>query len=108
MPATAKSTNHKRKTMSRYIDPTEQLVVELLVRDLERSVKFYQSLGFQVLRKDATFASLTWEDHRLFMDQKTGLPEPPAMPAMNVRVMVADVDQVWQHVTSLGLRITAP
>jgi catechol 2,3-dioxygenase-like lactoylglutathione lyase family enzyme len=94
--------------MSRYVDPTEQLVVELLVRDLPRSLTFYRSLGFAVLREEAKFAVLTWEDHRLFLDQQEGLPDPPATPVMNVRVMVSDVDRLWQRVSDLGLRVTAP
>lgn len=94
--------------MSRYVDSTEQLVVELLVRDLRRSLAFYRALGFDVLREEESFAVLAWEDHRLFLDQKDDLPRAPATPVMNVRVMVADVDRVWQTVNELGLRIVAP
>ena len=71
--------------MPRCVDSTEQLVVELLVRDLRRSVTFYRALGFQLLEEKEQFASLTWEDHRLFLDQRADLPEPPANPVMNVR-----------------------
>jgi catechol 2,3-dioxygenase-like lactoylglutathione lyase family enzyme len=93
--------------MPRYVDPTEQLVVELLVRDLRRSLAFYRALGFAVLIEKEDFAALTWEDHRLFLDQHSDLPEPPATPVMNVRVMVPDVDRCWQRVTELGLRVVA-
>jgi catechol 2,3-dioxygenase-like lactoylglutathione lyase family enzyme len=93
--------------MSRYIDPTQQLVVELLVRDLRRSLAFYRSLGFDLLREEKRFAVLAWEDHRLFLDEKDDLPEPPGTPAMNVRVMVADVDRHWQQANERGLRIIA-
>ena len=94
--------------MPRYVDSTEQLVVELFVRDLGRSVAFYRALGFEVLSEKEGFASLTWEGHRLFLDQRPGLPEPPAVPVMNVRVMVPDVDQHWRRVNELGLRVVAP
>lgn len=94
--------------MSRHVDPTEQLVVELVVRDLRRSLAFYQALGFTLLHQKDGFASLTWEDHRLFLDERSGLPEPHAVPVMNVRVMVPDVDRFWQRVGELGLRIVAP
>jgi catechol 2,3-dioxygenase-like lactoylglutathione lyase family enzyme len=94
--------------MSRHVDATEQLVVELLVRDLRRSLDFYLALGFQFMRQEERFAVLTWEDHRLFLDQQDNLPDPPAAPVMNVRVMVPDVDRVWQRVQELGLRVTAP
>ena len=93
--------------MFRYVDATEQLVVELFVRDLRRSVQFYQSLGFHLLTEHGRFASLTWEDHRLYLDQRDGLPEPPALPVMNVRVMVPDVDRVWQRVNEMGVRVAA-
>src|SRR5262249_9952759 len=93
--------------MVRYVDSTEQLVVELLVRDLKRSVAFYRALGFHLLHENATFASLTWEDHRLYLDQRSDLPEAPALPVMNVRVMVPNVDRVWQQVNDLGVRVVA-
>jgi len=32
--------------MSRYVEPTEQLVTEIVVRDIQRSVRFYRLLGF--------------------------------------------------------------
>jgi catechol 2,3-dioxygenase-like lactoylglutathione lyase family enzyme len=94
--------------MSRYVDSTEQLVVELFVRDLQRSLAFYRALGFDLLREEETFAVVAWEGHRLFLDQKDDLPEAPATPIMNVRVMVADVDRAWQRVNELRLRVVAP
>ncbi|MGH8656564.1 MAG: VOC family protein, partial [Gammaproteobacteria bacterium] len=36
--------------MSGYVDPTEQLVTEIVVRDIRRSVDFYSRLGFEILR----------------------------------------------------------
>jgi catechol 2,3-dioxygenase-like lactoylglutathione lyase family enzyme len=94
--------------MIRYVDSTEQLVVELFVRDLRRSVDFYRALGFALLEARPTFANLSWEGHRLFLDQRSDLPEAPATPVMNVRVMVTDVDRVWRQVNDMGLRIVAP
>jgi catechol 2,3-dioxygenase-like lactoylglutathione lyase family enzyme len=94
--------------VNRYVDSTEQLVVELFVRDLPRSVAFYQALGFVLRDTKGTFATLAWEDHRLFLDQRGDLPQPPATPVMNVRVMVPDVDRVWQQVNDLGLHVIAP
>jgi catechol 2,3-dioxygenase-like lactoylglutathione lyase family enzyme len=94
--------------MTRCVDSTEQLVVELFVRDLRRSVAFYRALGFDLREEKATFAALVWEDHRLFLDQRDNLPQAPTTPVMNVRVMVPDVDRVWQRVRELGLRVIAP
>jgi catechol 2,3-dioxygenase-like lactoylglutathione lyase family enzyme len=94
--------------MARYVDPTEQLVIELSVRDLARSVTFYRVLGFDLLREEKRFAVLAWEGHHLFLQQGDHLPEPPATAVINVRVMVPDVDQIWQRLTELGPRIIVP
>ena len=56
-----------REDMSRYVDPTEQLVTELVVADVRRSATFYRDLGFQQLRDDGNFLELSWEGHRLFL-----------------------------------------
>ena len=94
--------------MSPYVDATEQLVVELLVRDLQRSLAFYRALEFDVLRADEHFAVVAWEGCRLFLDQQEDLPQPAARPTMNVRVMVPDVDRCWRRVMELGLPVAAP
>ena len=94
--------------MSHYVDSTAQLVVELFVRDLRQSLDFYRALGFEVARESGTFAVVTWEDHQLFLDQRADLPKPPATPVINVRVMVPDVDRIWQKINALGLRIVVP
>jgi catechol 2,3-dioxygenase-like lactoylglutathione lyase family enzyme len=84
------------------------VVVELSVRDLTRSVSFYRALGFDLVRQEERFAVLAWEGHQLFLQQADHLPEPPATAVINLRVMVPDVDQVWQRVTELGPRIIVP
>ena len=99
--------------MSGYVHPTEQLVTEIVVRDIRRSVDFYERLGFTPLRDGGDFVELTWEDHRLYLaelsayqlDSVTELPLPPAFPLANVRVMVPDVDQCWRRAIDLGARI---
>ena len=42
--------------MTRYVHPTEQLVIELFVRDIGRSVEFYRKLGFELVPQPADFA----------------------------------------------------
>src|SRR2546428_5840591 len=82
--------------MSKYVPPTEQLVTEIVVRDIKRSTDFYRRLGFELLRDGGDFVELTWEDHRLFLAElsafpeigKTDLPAPPKFPLANIRVMV--------------------
>ncbi len=102
--------------MNRYVDPTEQLVTEIVVSSVKRSVEFYRSLGFELLRDGGDFVELTWEDHRLFLaeisafhkvDQEEFGP-PPAFPVANVRVMVPNVDDRWRVANQIGARIVVP
>jgi catechol 2,3-dioxygenase-like lactoylglutathione lyase family enzyme len=94
--------------MTRYVDPTKQLVVELSVRDLTRSVSFYRALAFDLLREEERFAILTWEGHQLLLQQSDNLPEPAGPAVINLRVMVPDVDRIWQRATELGPPIIVP
>jgi catechol 2,3-dioxygenase-like lactoylglutathione lyase family enzyme len=94
--------------MAGYVDPTEQLVVELFVRDAARAKAFYERLGFTVLEDRGDFVELTWEGHRLFLDERPDLPPPPAHPRANVRVMVPDVDRYWVLAQELSARVLAP
>jgi catechol 2,3-dioxygenase-like lactoylglutathione lyase family enzyme len=101
---------------SRYVDPTEQLVVEIVVRDMERSVAFYRSFGFELLRDGGDFVELTWEDHRLFLAgiaafdgvEQAEPAQPPEFPLANVRVMVPNVDEWWKVAADVGGRIIVP
>lgn len=102
--------------MTRSVDPTEQLVTEIVVRDIKRSMRFYRALGFELLRDGGDFAELTWEDHRLFLAEPTAfhdiehpaVPLPPPFPAANVRVMVPNVDDYWKLATELGAKVIVP
>jgi catechol 2,3-dioxygenase-like lactoylglutathione lyase family enzyme len=104
------------KARSRYVDPTEQLVVEIVVRDMERSVAFYRSLGFELLRDGGEFVELTWEDHRLFLAEIAAFDgveqaepaQPPEFPLANVRIMVPNVDEWWKVAADVGGRIIVP
>ena len=102
--------------MSGYVDPTEQLVTEILVRDIRRSVDFYTRLGFELLRDGGDFMELTWEDHRLFLAELSafhdingaGLPARPALPMANIRVMVPNVDDYWKLANEIGAPVIVP
>lgn len=102
--------------MDRYVDPTEQLVTEIVVRDIRRSVAFYLRLGFSLLRDGGDFVELTWEDHRLFLAELSAFhgvnqvesPAPPQFPPANIRVMVPRVDDYWQLARDVGARIIVP
>ena len=102
--------------MSRYVAPTEQLVTEILVADIERSVRFYVELGFTLLRDGGDFVELVWEEHRLFLAELSAFrdaagAEPPSrakFPRANVRVMVPDVDACWAKAQELGVEVVLP
>ena len=102
--------------MPRYIDPTEQLVTEILVADIKRSVRFYIDLGFALLRDGGDFVELTWEEHRLFLAELSAFrdaagaeaPPRPKLPRANVRVMVPDVDACWARAQALGCEVIIP
>ena len=94
--------------MARYVDPTEQLVVEIFVRDIERSKAFYRRLGFELLADRGHFVVLAWEGHRLFLDERRDLPPPPERARANVRVMVPDVDRCWEQARAIGAPVLAP
>jgi Glyoxalase/Bleomycin resistance protein/Dioxygenase superfamily. len=85
------------------VELEEQLVVEILVRDLERSLAFYTALGFSVERRDGGFAALRWGERWLFLDERSDLPEPHGPARANVRILTSDVDQVWVTVEALGI-----
>jgi catechol 2,3-dioxygenase-like lactoylglutathione lyase family enzyme len=54
--------------MPRYVEPTEQLVVEVFVRDMQRSKAFYLELGFELVEDRGEFVDLAWEGHHLYLD----------------------------------------
>jgi len=105
-----------KKRMGRYVPPTEQLVTEILVADIKRSVRFYLELGFTLLRDGGDFVELTWEEHRLFLAELSAFrdaagaetPPRPKFPRANVRVMVPNVDECWARVQKLGAEVVIP
>jgi catechol 2,3-dioxygenase-like lactoylglutathione lyase family enzyme len=99
-----------------YVDPTEQLVCEVVVRDIKRSVAFYRSLGFEVLRDAGDFVELTWEDHRLFLAEVSAFQgggpaervQPAEFPVANVRVMVPNVNDCWKVAGDIRAPVVVP
>ncbi len=102
----------------KYVDSTEQLVTEIVVRDIKRSTKFYRELGFKVLREAGDFVELSWEDHQLYIAELSAyheidsddleLPEPPKFPLANIRIMVPNVDDYWKLVKEMRAQIVIP
>lgn len=85
----------------KHLERNTQLINELFVEDLQRSLAFYTALGFLVQRADDHFAVLRWEDSLLFLDQQH-LENRPAHAGMNIRILVPDVDNYWDMVQAAG------
>ena len=97
--------------MTRYVEPTEQLVTAMFVRDIGRSVEFYRKLGFELVRDDGGFVELAWEGHLLFLNDeyRNELSDSPAGPVqVNIRVMVPNVDDYWELAQEMGARVVWP
>jgi catechol 2,3-dioxygenase-like lactoylglutathione lyase family enzyme len=90
------------------VESTAQLVVEVYVRNIERSLLFYRALGFELVRHTGGFAVLSWAGHLLFLDERPDLPDLAGRERVNVRVMVPDVDALWHRASALGATISAP
>jgi catechol 2,3-dioxygenase-like lactoylglutathione lyase family enzyme len=78
-----------------------QLINELFVEDLQRSLAFYTAIGFTIERSDDHFAVLSWENSLLFLDQQN-IENRPAHAGMNIRIIVHDVDKYWEMALSAG------
>jgi len=87
-----------------YVPASDQLIVEIYVRDLKYSISFYERLGFKLAREEKGFAELRWEDSLLFLEEFKQMPPPP-FPVANIRVMVPDVDEHWALAKRMGARI---
>ena len=83
----------------------EQLIIEVSVRSLDRSLALYTALGFTQERRDGGFAVLRWGDRRLFLDEVPDLTPPTGHTRANVRIITDDVDKVWALAHSLGMPV---
>lgn len=87
------------------VERTEQLVVEITVSNLDRSLAQYTALGFELDRRDGGFAVLRWEDRRLFLSEDPLLPPVNGPSRGNVRIIVPDVDELWRRVCELRMPV---
>ena len=82
-----------------------QLVAEISVRNLDRSLALYTALGFSVARRTGGFAVLKWNDAFVFLDECPNLLETSEAPRANLRVIVENVDDMWATARKLGLTV---
>ena len=81
-------------------------VVEVVVPDLRLALLFYTQLGFVIERQTPTFVTLRWEEMFFFLAENP--QAPTAQRWTNVRIIVPNVDAVWDHVNRLGLPVRTP
>ena len=74
---------------------------------LNETLDFYRALGFHLVSRKDGFATVAWEEHELFLDERPHHVPPPT-PQANVRVMVPDVDAWWHRAVGMGARVLAP
>ena len=94
--------------MGSYIDPGEQLVVALYVRDIKTSSEFYGNFGFEIIRDEGTFMELRFEESYLFLVERSDAPEPGSPSVGNIRLMVPDVDDYWNLAKKVGAVVVQP
>jgi catechol 2,3-dioxygenase-like lactoylglutathione lyase family enzyme len=86
----------------------EQLVLELYTRDIGASVEFYQRFGFRLVRAEAHFVELSWDQAQIYLEEVADAPESGSLIVGNVRVLVPDVDRYWALAQELGCTVIRP
>jgi catechol 2,3-dioxygenase-like lactoylglutathione lyase family enzyme len=86
----------------------EQLVLELYTRDISASVEFYQRFGFRLVRAEAHFVELSWDQAQIYLEEVADAPESGSLIVGNVRVLVPDVDRYWALAQELGCTVIRP
>jgi catechol 2,3-dioxygenase-like lactoylglutathione lyase family enzyme len=86
-----------------YVPPKEQLVLEIFSSDLTAAHRFYtETLNFRTIRTSPTFIVVQYEDSLLYLCCDSHAPRPPPGTfAANIRIMVNDVDAVWNRLQGL-------
>ena len=90
--------------MSEDLEHDLQLVTEIYVRDINRSVAFFRAFGFDLVRDDGNFVELRWEQSLLFLEEVKDAPGSE-QPAGNIRIMVPNVDDYWELAHLFGARV---
>jgi len=98
----------KFTTLDNNKELNNQLVPELFVSDIRISIKFYKSLGFEIIRESKGFAVMGWANGIIFLDERR-LPSENILRC-NIRVMVPNVDSYWLMVSAKDseIAIAAP
>ena len=83
-----------------------QGVVEIVGPDVDALLSFYLSVGFELERRTGDFAVVHWQGTRLFLAGNSDAPVGECWRSL--RIMVEDVDAMWQKANQLGLKVGNP
>jgi catechol 2,3-dioxygenase-like lactoylglutathione lyase family enzyme len=89
------------------------LMLELFVRNLARSRRFYAALGFHAAGGTERWVEFTRGAHRLLLVQPERTRwafagEPDNTPRTNLRLAVPDLEALWERAKAAGARVLVP
>ena len=93
-------------------EPLVKVAPEFFVRDVAAAVQFYvDKLGFVVLRQEPDFAVVALGDAHVLLAHESIAPDRAELAGttrgagLNVRIMVDDVDEIYERAKANGVRI---
>ncbi len=88
------------------------LIPELSVSDIEKSIKFYTLIGFEIMyeRKEDKFCFLQLEENQIMIEQindnwNTGILEYPFGRGINLSMSVKDVEEIYNKIKEKNIDI---
>ena len=85
------------------MDDYAQGVIEIVCPDVDASLAFYQSLGFEVARRSGPFAVIHRDGLRLFLSQDASANTQPRWTSL--RIMTKNVDALHDAAVAHGIAI---
>lgn len=88
------------------------LIPELSVSNIENSIKFYTSIGFEIIyeRKEDKFCFLQLEENQIMIEQindnwNTGVLEYPFGRGINISMSINDIDEYYNKIINNKIKI---
>ena len=88
------------------------LIPELSVSNIERSKKFYLSLGFKIMyeREENKFVFLQLEENQIMIEEnngnwETGPMEYPYGRGINISMTIKDIDRMYKKIKEKNIKL---
>lgn len=88
------------------------LIPELSVSNIENSIKFYTSIGFQIMyeRKEDKFCFLQLEENQIMIEEinnnwNTGTLEYPFGRGINISMSIRNIDEYYNKIEENNIKI---